>query len=117
MLESLHEIDAMLNRLGHKVRRAFLLSQFQGMCYSDIAVELEVSVSSVKKYMAKATADDELQLQTWLRSDALHQWAWGRIEQMQARLGHMPGSLTVDTLHTADKHFDASTLVLNTATD
>lgn len=56
ILESLYELDAMLNGLGNKVRRAFLLSQFQGLPYADIAIDLGVSVSSVKKYMAKATA-------------------------------------------------------------
>ncbi|MGO3207923.1 MAG: sigma-70 family RNA polymerase sigma factor [Halomonas sp.] len=55
MLEMLHELDAMLSGLGSKVRRAFLLSQLQGMRYVDIANELGVSLSSVKKYMAKAT--------------------------------------------------------------
>ena len=56
ILESLQELDNMLYGLGEKVRRAFLLSQLQGMPYADIALELKVSVSSVKKYMAKATA-------------------------------------------------------------
>lgn len=55
MLEALVEIDRMLTGLGSQVRRAFLLSQLQGMAYSDIAARLGVSVSSVKKYMAKAT--------------------------------------------------------------
>ncbi|PAU75304.1 sigma-70 family RNA polymerase sigma factor [Halomonas salipaludis] len=55
VLEALHELDAMLSGLGSKVRRAFLLSQLQGMRYADIARELGVSLSSVKKYMAKAT--------------------------------------------------------------
>lgn len=55
VLETLHELDAMLSGLGSKVRRAFLLSQLQGMRYADIARELGVSLSSVKKYMAKAT--------------------------------------------------------------
>lgn len=55
MLETLRELDAMLGSLGYKVRRAFLLSQLRGMRYADIARELDVSVSSVKKYMARAT--------------------------------------------------------------
>ena len=56
ILESLQELDNMLYGLGEKVRRAFLLSQLQGMPYTDIALDLGVSVSSIKKYMAKATA-------------------------------------------------------------
>ena len=45
----------MLTGLGSKVREAFLLSQLQGLRYSEIAERLGVSVSMVKKYMAKAT--------------------------------------------------------------
>lgn len=55
-LECLYEIDAMLTGLGANVKRAFLLSQLQGQPYAKIATEINVSVSSVKKYMAKATA-------------------------------------------------------------
>lgn len=55
ILESLQQLDNMLYGLGEKVRHAFLLSQLQGLPYSDIAQQLKVSVSSVKKYMAKAT--------------------------------------------------------------
>ncbi len=45
----------MLDGLGPKVKQAFLLSQLEGLGYVDIAARLGVSVSSVKKYMAKAT--------------------------------------------------------------
>jgi RNA polymerase sigma-70 factor (ECF subfamily) len=55
IMESLQALDTMLYGLGEKTRRAFLLSQLQGMPYADIALDLQVSVSSVKKYMAKAT--------------------------------------------------------------
>ncbi len=55
MLDALTELDAMLAGLGAKVRRAFLLSQLQGLPYAEIAARLSVSVSSVKKYIAKAT--------------------------------------------------------------
>ena len=55
VMEALCGIDAMLDGLGSKVRRAFLMSQLEGMAYADIASALGVSVSSVKKYMAKAT--------------------------------------------------------------
>ncbi|AOY00439.1 sigma-70 family RNA polymerase sigma factor [Jeongeupia sp. USM3] len=54
LLETLVEIDAMLDRLNPRARQAFLLSQLEGLSYADIAARLEVSVSSVKKYMAKA---------------------------------------------------------------
>lgn len=53
-LETLQLIDTMLDGLGGKTREAFLLSQLDGMAYKDIALRLGVSVSSVKKYVAKA---------------------------------------------------------------
>ncbi len=53
-IETLMQVDAMLTRLPHKVRRAFLLSQLHGLTYAAIAVELEVSERMVKKYMAQA---------------------------------------------------------------
>lgn len=54
-LELLQQIDAMLDGLNVKAREAFLLSQLEGLTYADIASRLAVSVSSVKKYIAKAT--------------------------------------------------------------
>ncbi|PCM44937.1 sigma-70 family RNA polymerase sigma factor [Marinobacter sp. ANT_B65] len=55
ILETLLQIDAMLDGLGENVSQAFLLSQLEGLRYAEIARRLGVSVSSVKKYMAKAT--------------------------------------------------------------
>lgn len=55
ILETLCEIDAMLDGLGARPRQAFLLSQLEGLSYAEIAGRLAVSVSSVKKYMARAT--------------------------------------------------------------
>ncbi|NIG88475.1 sigma-70 family RNA polymerase sigma factor [Serratia symbiotica] len=55
MLETLQQIDVMLDGLGDKVQCAFLLSQLEGLTYAQVAVQLRVSVSSVKKSMAKAT--------------------------------------------------------------
>ncbi|MBB1601690.1 sigma-70 family RNA polymerase sigma factor [Variovorax sp. UMC13] len=51
ILETLHEIDAMLDALKPQARRAFLLSQIEGMKYEDIARELGVSLVTVKRYM------------------------------------------------------------------
>ncbi|MBM3071514.1 sigma-70 family RNA polymerase sigma factor [Enterobacter sp. RHBSTW-00994] len=53
-LETLQLIDTMLDGLSGKTREAFLLSQLEGLTYSDIAQRLGVSVSSVKKYVARA---------------------------------------------------------------
>jgi len=55
IVETLCQIDAMLDGLGHKARQAFLLAQLEGLSYAEIAERLQVSVSSVKKYMARAT--------------------------------------------------------------
>jgi len=54
VLETLLEVDTLLQGLGPKVRQAFLLSQLEDLTYSEIAQTLQVSVSSVKKYMAQA---------------------------------------------------------------
>lgn len=54
VVETLLRVDAMLARLPQKVRRAFLLSQLQGMTYAAIGLELGVSERMVKKYMAQA---------------------------------------------------------------
>lgn len=55
LLESLCELDAMLAGLGPNVRRAFLLSQLDGMTYKAIAAQLDISVVTVTRYIAKAT--------------------------------------------------------------
>lgn len=54
VLETLNEIDAMLAALPAKVRSAFLLSQLDGLGYAEIAVRLDVSLSSVQQYMKRA---------------------------------------------------------------
>jgi len=54
ILETLHEIDAMLDALPHKARVAFLLAQFEGLSYVEIAERINVSVRTVKRYMAQA---------------------------------------------------------------
>lgn len=54
ILETLHEIDAMLDGLGNKVREAFLLSQLEGLTYAEIAERLGVTDRTVKRYMAAA---------------------------------------------------------------
>lgn len=54
ILETLHEIDAMLDGLAPKARTAFLLAQLQGLAYADIAEQMQVSVRTVKRYMASA---------------------------------------------------------------
>jgi RNA polymerase sigma-70 factor (ECF subfamily) len=54
LVESLVRIDAMLDGLPSKARSAFLLSRLDGLGYAEIAQRLDVSLSSVEKYMATA---------------------------------------------------------------
>lgn len=52
--ETLQELDAIFDQMKPIVRTAFLLSQLEGLTYTKIAFELNVSVRTVKRYMAKA---------------------------------------------------------------
>lgn len=54
ILQTLHDIDTALDALPDRVRQAFLLSQLDGLKYDDIAVLLDVSLPSVKRYMKQA---------------------------------------------------------------
>jgi RNA polymerase sigma-70 factor (ECF subfamily) len=51
LLETLFEIDAMLDRLPPKARSTFLLSQLEGLTYAEIAEQLNISVRTVKRHM------------------------------------------------------------------
>ena len=53
-VETLLRIDTMLGRLAPKVRETFLLSQFDGLTYREIAARKAISVATVRKYMLKA---------------------------------------------------------------
>lgn len=54
IIEALTEIDTILAGLPAKVREAFLLCKVEGLDYREIARRLDVSVSSVEKYMVRA---------------------------------------------------------------
>ena len=54
ILETLHQVDAMLDALAAPVKRAFLLSQIEGLTYEAIAARLDVSLITVKRYMKQA---------------------------------------------------------------
>ncbi len=54
VLETLVEVDRLLHGLPAKVRAAFLAAQLEGLTYAAIAARLDVSVSSVKQYVARA---------------------------------------------------------------
>jgi|ERR1700712_52278 len=54
ILEALYRIDSMLREMPDNTRRAFLMSQLDGMTYPQIASELKVSLVTVKRYMRDA---------------------------------------------------------------
>ena len=53
-LEVLTQLDSMLEGLGHKVKQVFILAQLDGLAYTDIAKQLDISLRTVNNYMAKA---------------------------------------------------------------
>lgn len=54
LLETLQALDELLDGLPNLVRRAFLLSQLEGLSYRDIAQQLKLSERTIKRYMAQA---------------------------------------------------------------
>ncbi len=54
ILQTLLELDALLDGLPVLVKRAFLLAQVEGLGYQDIADELGISLATVKRYLHKA---------------------------------------------------------------
>lgn len=54
ILQTLHKVDLMLDGLPQRVRSTFLLSQLEGLGYAAIAVRLNISERTVKRYMAQA---------------------------------------------------------------
>lgn len=56
ILETLLAIDRMLDELGPRAREIFHLAQFEGLTYAAIGERLGVSVTTVKKHLARALA-------------------------------------------------------------
>lgn len=54
LLQTLQALDELLDGLPAPVRRAFLLSQLEGLGYREIAERLKVSERTIKRYMAQA---------------------------------------------------------------
>ncbi|MCU1717717.1 sigma-70 family RNA polymerase sigma factor [Pseudomonas sp. 5P_3.1_Bac2] len=54
LIETLLEVDRLLNGLSAKAKAAFLYHQLDGLTYAQIAERLQVSVSRVQQYMANA---------------------------------------------------------------
>ena len=54
LLETLMELDQLLDQLPALVRRAFLLSQLDGLTHAQVAAALGISITTVKRYLVKA---------------------------------------------------------------
>ncbi|HBO4344171.1 TPA: sigma-70 family RNA polymerase sigma factor [Pseudomonas aeruginosa] len=54
VLETLVELDHLLDGLPPLAKETFLLAQLDGLGYAEIATQLGISLSSVKRYMLKA---------------------------------------------------------------
>ena len=54
VLETLQQLDAMLDSLPSKVREAFLLAQLDGLTYVQVGARLGVTERTIKRYMAQA---------------------------------------------------------------
>jgi RNA polymerase sigma-19 factor, ECF subfamily len=56
VVETLCEIDALLDGLPAAVKRAFLLSQLDGASHAEIAAELNISLATVKRHLVRAAS-------------------------------------------------------------
>lgn len=54
ILQTLIELDQVLDGLPVPVKRAFLLAQVDGLTYNEIAAELGISLATVKRHLNKA---------------------------------------------------------------
>ncbi|NBF02324.1 sigma-70 family RNA polymerase sigma factor [Pseudomonas sp. Fl5BN2] len=54
ILQTLMELDVLLDGLPRPVKRAFLLCQLDGLTYGEIAQELNISIATVKRHLNKA---------------------------------------------------------------
>ncbi|WP_025131666.1 sigma-70 family RNA polymerase sigma factor [Pseudomonas sp. PH1b] len=54
ILQTLMELDQLLDGLPRPVKRAFLLCQLDGLTYGEIARELGISIATVKRHLNKA---------------------------------------------------------------
>jgi RNA polymerase sigma-70 factor (ECF subfamily) len=68
--EKLATIYQAVDELPMKVKQAFLLHRRSGLSYNDIAAEMQVSVSSVEKYILQALKHCRRKLGTYYPGDA-----------------------------------------------
>ncbi|WP_236529619.1 sigma-70 family RNA polymerase sigma factor [Pseudomonas syringae] len=60
IIETLVAVDKALCGLGERARRIFMLSQIDGLTYQQIAEQLQVSLTTVKKHMIRALTECSL---------------------------------------------------------
>lgn len=60
IIETLVAVDKALAGLGERARRIFMLSQIDGLTYQQIADQLQVSLTTVKKHMIRALTECSL---------------------------------------------------------
>ena len=60
IIETLVAVDKALAGLGARAQRIFMLSQIEGLTYQQIALELKVSLTTVKKHMIRALTECSL---------------------------------------------------------
>ena len=54
ILQTLLELDQLLDGLPKQVKRAFLLAQLDGLTYAQIGAHLGISIATVKRHLTKA---------------------------------------------------------------
>lgn len=54
ILQTLVELDQLLDGLPVQVKRAFLLAQLDGLTYAQIGAQLGISIATVKRHLTKA---------------------------------------------------------------
>ncbi|MFL7961379.1 MULTISPECIES: sigma-70 family RNA polymerase sigma factor [Pseudomonas] len=57
IIETLVAVDKALAGLGARTQRIFMLSQIDGLTYQQIALQLKVSLTTVKKHMVRALTE------------------------------------------------------------
>ena len=54
VLEALHQLDELLDGLPAPVKRAFLLSQLDGLTQQQIALQLNITERTVRRHLTRA---------------------------------------------------------------
>jgi RNA polymerase sigma factor (sigma-70 family) len=108
ILELLLEVDVMLDGLGRNVKQTFILSQFEGLTYSNIAEQLKISLRTVNHYMAKATEHcSSFRLRQQTESSSClpnsQRQDWQRVAIISSKFRHIPKGITLPVLQHQDE--------------